>query len=98
MITRDYTDDNGVYRRVLLPDEYSFPSEGIPVSLPLEKLFSHMPPEFIAELSKALWNRGLVEPSDFFKPGAAELTRSALMDVLKHDALSIISLAKSEMK
>jgi len=91
----DYLDSNGIHRRVLLPNDDADANEGIPLSLPLESLFGHMPVSFQARLSSELFERGLVEPSDFFKPGAAELTRGAILSVCKHDALSIISLAKS---
>lgn len=82
-------------RRVLLPNDDALPSEGIPLSLDVGQLYAHMPVEFVARLVESLWARGLVEPDDFFKPGAHELCRDAVMDTVKFDALSIISLARS---
>ena len=90
----DYVDERGIRRRVLLPKEGLDPAEGIPLSLDIAQLYSHMPPEFLVRLSEALFARGLVEPADFFKPGAHEQTRDAVLDVTRYDALSIISLAK----
>lgn len=97
-ITVDYYDEDGIKRRVLVPDTDIPPREGIPLSLPVDKLYNSMPREFRVRLMEALWSRGLVEPADFFKPGAAELTRNAIMDTCKFDALDIISLAKEHMR
>ena len=94
MIKRDFFDDKGIRRRVLVPDENAPLTEGIPVSLPIEKLYDTAPVDFVIRLVNALFARGLIEPDDFFKPGAAELTRNAIMETCKFDALSIISLAK----
>jgi hypothetical protein len=91
----DYTDKDGLRQRALVPNNGVDPGEGVPLSLPIRDLYGHMPLEFQVRLSDALFNRGLVEPRDFLRPGAAELTRNAILDVCKHDALSIISLAKS---
>jgi hypothetical protein len=89
----DYIDRDGIKRRVLLPDAYADPAEGIPVSLPVEQLYSHMPPAFQAALVTALWARDLIEPADFLAPGAAERARAALLEVVKHDALNMLSFA-----
>lgn len=91
----DYRDDRGIMHRVLVPSEDAQREEGIPLSLDIERLYSHMPSEFVARLSVALFARGLVEPADFLKPGGHELTRDAVLDVVREDALSIISSAKS---
>jgi|SRR5579864_88621 len=94
-VIKDYRDESGIMRRVLLPDDNALVSEGVPLSLDITQLYSHMPIEFVARLSQALWDRGLVEPTDFFKPGAHELCRDAVLDTVKFDALSIVSLARS---
>ena len=94
-VIKDYTDADGVKHRVLVPNEDSIVEEGVPVSLDIRQLYSHMPPGFVAKLTEALWSRGLIEPADYFKPGAHELTRDAILDMVRFDALSIISLARS---
>jgi hypothetical protein len=94
-IKKDYRDSSGIMRRVLVPNDDANLSEGVPLSLDLERLYSDVPIGFVAKLSEALFNRGLIEPSDFMKPGAHELCRDAVMDVMREDALSIISLARS---
>lgn len=91
----DYVDNDGIRRRVLLPREGLEPSEGVPVSVDTSQLYGHMPLEFRVRLAEALYARGLVEPQDFFRPGAHEQTRDAVLDVARYDALNIISLAKS---
>lgn len=92
-IRRDYYDHEGIKRRVELPHKEANNEEGIPISLPIEQIFGHMNHEFLVRLSEALFAHGLVEPDDFFRPGAHELTRTAILDVARADALSIISLA-----
>lgn len=96
----DYTDALGIPRRVLLPDEASGidPSEGIPLSLDLDDLYAHMPPDFLRRLYTELWARGLVEPQDYLRPGAADLFMAALRAVVKYDALNAIALAKEVSK
>lgn len=93
MLKKDYYDERGIKRRVLVPSDDIPLSEGIPVSLPLENLYVDAPTEFVVRLTNALFARGLVEPEDFMKPGAAELVRVALLDTLRFDAQSIVSLA-----
>lgn len=93
MIKRDYYDERGIKRRVLVPDENAPLSEGIPISLPVDNLYHSAPTDFVVRLVNALFARELIEPEDFFKPGAAELTRNALLDSLKFDAMNIITLA-----
>lgn len=94
MIRRDYFDERGIKRRVIVPDETTPLSEGIPVSVPVDTLYSHMPTEFVVHLVNALFARNLIEPDDFFKAGAAELTRGAILDAARFDALDILTLAK----
>jgi len=98
MITKDYRGEDGIMRRVLLPHDDAVTSEGVPVSVDIGQLYPHAPPEFVARLSQALFDRGLIEPRDFLRPGAHELTRDAFLDVIREDALSIVSLAKSMME
>lgn len=90
-------DDSGISRVVLIPPGEADASTGIPISLDLSPLFGHMPPAFQRDFYKALHDQGLIEPADFFKPGAAELYRRALFTVIKHDFLNVQALAKQEI-
>jgi hypothetical protein len=95
MQTIDYTDTNGIKRRVALPDGVTADvSEGIPISLDLSALYPHMPLDFVRSLTDELWARDLVEPRHFLAPGAHERIRAALLSVVKEDTLSIITYAK----
>ena len=94
-IKKDYQDETGVWHRALLPDDRADPKEGVPLNVPVENLYPHMPHDFVARLSAALFARGLVEPPDYFKPGAHEQVADALLDVVKYDALNIIALARN---
>jgi len=94
-IKRDYRDESGIMRRVLIPNEDSNPAEGVPLSVDVGQLYQDVPHDFVVRLSNALFDRGLIEPSDFLRPGGHELTRDAFLDCVRQDALSIISLAKS---
>lgn len=75
-------------------------SDGQPVddlvdnAFDLSSLYEHMPPTFTEKLTNALHARGLVEPGDYFKAGAAQLFRSAMLGVIKKDFLSAQALAK----
>lgn len=94
----DYVDAEGIKRRVLLPsDDGMNPEEGIPVSVPVDTLFEHMPIEFRRALVEALWNNGLIESIDFLHKDAPDKIRSSLLSVVKHDTMDILNLAR-EMK
>lgn len=92
-----YEDGSGIPRVVLIPPGVSDKSKGIPLSLDLTSLFGHMPAAFQKAFYQALHDQGLIEPKDFFKPGAADRYQRALRTVIKHDFLSIQKLAKQEM-
>jgi hypothetical protein len=97
-VKRDYTDRDGIQRRVLVPANVTDYTEGIPISLPVDTLFAHCAVEYRRTLIEELWARGLVEPCDYLKPGAAELITAALRAVNKKDALDIISYANEDCK
>ena len=97
LVKRDYIDPDGIPRRVLIPEGETDNQMGIPVSLELSDLFGHMPVEFQRSLYEALHAQGLVEPQDFFQRGAAERFRAALLSVIKHDFLSVQTVAKQEL-
>lgn len=94
VITVSVVDEQGIERRVLLPHAGIDPREGIPVSLPVDELYQHMPIEFRQRLVQELLAVGLVEPCDFLKSGAVKLIQAAILAVVKNDVLSIISFAK----
>jgi hypothetical protein len=94
----DYVDSDGIKRRVLLPsDDGLDPAEGIPVSVPVDALFEHMPVAFRRALVDALWNNGLIESVDFLRKDAPDKIRASLLSVVKHDTMDILNLAR-EMK
>lgn len=97
LIEQSYVDPAGIPRVTLLPTGEAEPSMGIPVSLDLAPLFGHMPESFQAELTTALHAVGLVKAADYFKPGASDLFRAAMLTVIKHDFLNVQALAKQEM-
>lgn len=94
----DYVDAEGINRRVLLPvDDGTNPDEGIPISVPVDRLYEHMPVAFRRDLVAALWAVGLVESDDFLRKDAPDRIRAALLSVVKHDTMDILNLAR-EMK
>lgn len=97
IVRHQYTDPIGIPRTVLLPKGETDVKAGIPVSLDLSPLFGHMPDTFQRELYTALHAKGLVEASDYFKPGAAERFRAAMFSVIKHDFFNVQTLAKEEL-
>lgn len=92
----DYTSADGLPQRSLIPADANGidPSEGIPLHLDLDPLYGHLPLEFRQRLYNALHARGLIEPADYLKPGAAEVYMAAMRHIFKQDALSAIRLAK----
>lgn len=96
-VRKPLTNDAGIPSVVLVPEDETDLRRGIPVSLNLHPLFGHMPDTFQRELYQALHDNGLIEPADFFKPGAADRYARALRTVIKHDFLSVQTLAHEEM-
>lgn len=94
---KSYEDGLGVSRVVLVPPGETDLKTGIPISFDLSRLYGHMPREFQREFYAALHAQGLIEPADYFKPGAAEHYQRALRTVLKHDFSNIQTLAKKEL-
>lgn len=95
---KTFEDGSGVTRAVLVPQGETDVKAGIPLSLDLTPLYGHMPQEFQRDLYQALHAQGLVDPADYFKPGAADRYQAALRTMLKHDFLSIQALANEELK
>ena len=96
-VEKSYIDASGLPSLVLVPEGTTDLSIGIPVSLDISGLYSHMPHEFIAEFTKALHAQSLIKPQDYFLPGASDKYRAALLMVIRHDFLSIQALAKVEL-
>jgi len=96
-VEKSYTAPDGITSRVLVPEDATDLSAGIPVSLDISSLYVHMPHDFVVSFTAALHEQGLVKPEDYFKPGASDRYKAALLMVIRHDFLSIQALAKEEM-
>lgn len=94
----DFVDSDGIKRRVMIPPGVTAYDEGIPVSLDADRLYLNCSLDFRRRLVDELWARGLVEPCDFKRPGAPELTRAAVQAALKADTLAILTLADVDCK
>lgn len=94
---RSIVDAAGVPKVVLLPKDETDVRTGIPVSLDLSPLFGHMPDSFQKTLYESLHAQGLIEPADYFKPGAAERFRAAMFTIIKHDFCSVQTIANEEL-
>lgn len=97
LIEKQYTDESGIPRLVLIPDNESDVSLGIPISLSLDSLYGHMPLDFQRALVTALHDQGLVKAQDYFAPDAYTKFRAALLSVIRHDFFSVQSLAKESL-
>lgn len=96
-VEKDYVDASGLATRVLVPEGSSDLSAGIPVSLDISNAFTHMPPSFVVDFTRALHTVGLVKPSDYFQPGASDKYKQALFMVIRSDFLTLQALAKEEL-
>ena len=96
-VEKSYIDASGIPSRVLVPEGTTDLSIGIPVSLDISGLYSHMPSDFVVDFTTALHAQGLVKPADYFQPGASDRYRAALLMVIRHDFLNIQALAKQEL-
>lgn len=94
MIRKDYTDERGIKRRVLLPEDGIDPREGILVSMPLDDVFETLPASFVARLTDECWKRGLIEAEDFTRPGAAESYKAAFRAIIASDFHVLVTRAK----
>lgn len=88
----DYTDRDGVSRRVELKTEHENPAKGIPLDVYyiLDEFFEGTNEEFRIALYKRLYNAGLVEAKDFTHRDARKKIRQALQATLSRDATDII--------
>lgn len=97
LVRREYTDELGIPRLVLIPEDETDYSLGVPLALDLHPIFGHMPPQFQRDLYQALRAQGLIEPKDYFAPGAGDRFRAAMLSVIKHDFFSVQTIAKEEL-
>lgn len=97
IVEADFISPDGVPSKVLIPAGEKDLSKGIPASLDLSPLYSHMPEGFVRELTIACHAVGLVKPIDYFAPDAPNRFRAAMLSVIKHDFLNAQALAKEEI-
>lgn len=98
MIQRDYTDKDGILRRVMLPDDMTPPEQGILISVYLDEELKNRghPIDFIKRLYRELWARGVVSPSDYLRAEAPTLLRSALLATYTTDVQELQLIAKEQ--
>ena len=96
----DYMDDDGIKRRVRLPSNDVDPSEGIPLSLDVDRMpiFQECPLEFRRRLVAELWAQELVEPKDFIGLDKTDKIRRALLAAVKGDTMQIITFAQENTR
>lgn len=93
ILVQDTKTEEGLPVRVMVPEGID-PSEGIPVSMPLDEIYGDLPSEFRERLYNELWARGLVSPSDYLKPGADQKFKSAIMAIIRVDWRLIVQKAQ----
>jgi hypothetical protein len=87
----DYTDSNGLRRRVLVKSEYDPPERGIPIDVYelLIEFYDDASTQFVHKLYNILWDLNLVEPSDFQQPANKAKIRQAINSALKRDSTDL---------
>lgn len=98
MIEAHFISPTGLPSRVLVPKGETNLARGIPVSLDLSTLYTHMPDSFLQELTAACHAVGLVKAADYFAPDAGQRFRAAMFSVIKHDFNNVQTLAKEELE
>lgn len=91
MTKLDYTDKNGLRRRVLVKSEYDNPEKGIPIDVydVLDEYLEDASTTFRHKLYTRLWDMGLIEANDFLAATAKQRVRQALNSSLARDAVDI---------
>lgn len=91
-IKKEFQDERGIMRRVVVDKANTRPSEGIPIDVfdVLDEMFEDCPLSFRKILYNGLWARGLIEKEDFSKRTALNDLRSALQASIARDASDII--------
>ena len=97
-VEKPYITPEGLQTIVLVPDGSTDLASGIPVSLDISLIYTHMPHDFVVELTAALHAQGLVKPSDYFQPGAADRYKAAVFMVIRKDFLDLQALALQELE
>lgn len=98
LVEKTYTTNEGIPALVLVPDDEPDLSTGIPVSLDLSELYTHMPQDFQRRLYEALHAQGLIKPQDYFTPDASQRFKAAMLTVIRADFLSCQTIAKRELE
>lgn len=88
----DYTDKDGVTRRVDVNSEHDNPDKGIPIDVYyiLDEYLSETSQDFRNDFYNRLYQVGLIEKNDFENPNARTKVRRALQSTLARDATDII--------
>ncbi len=92
-VKSDYTDQDGVVRRVLITDEEQEVIRGVPL---LDVSGLGLPKDIEVEFLKALNGYGILEYSDALKPGGAEAVAGALRSALRVSVHDVLSLCQRE--
>lgn len=90
---------NGLPRLVKMPeDQYVSVDEAIPADIfpIIEEVFEGCSPEFLGNLWRQLWVRGIRKLSDFNKPQAMNLLTQAIKLAVKQDGLSVLRKVKEQ--
>lgn len=89
---KEYTDANGIKRRVKVLNSSDMPEEGIPVDCynDIAELLVNSTQHFREKFFHLLWENGLVEPKDFLHKTAHDRLRQCLQMAMKRDASDII--------
>ena len=92
MIKIDYTDSDGLRRRVLVKSEYDNPEKGIPCDIfeVLKEFYADASSEFRMKLFTRLWDVGLIEPHHLASADANKKYRQALNSSLARDSVDAI--------
>lgn len=78
-----YRDDSGKLNHAVLP--INAPDSDAPLGLPVGLIFPWRWEPVREELEAALAARGIVTPADLYKPGADNLVRQAIQQVIAAD-------------
>lgn len=100
MIVKDYTDNNGIQRRALLPDESTPPEQGIMLSVYLDEELQKrgFSIELIKRLYAELFVRGVVTHEDYLRAESPTLIRSAVLSAIQVDVQVLQDIARSQQR
>lgn len=94
---KEYTDVNGIKRKVKVLNSTDDPTEGIPVDCynDIAELLINSTQHFREKFFHLLWENGLIEPKDFLHKTAHDRLRQCLNMAMKRDAADIIQYITS---